>query len=664
MKQKGFWLGVLLFSFLFVPAAFSGGRDHGEMYFGHVSYIETDKEGTAPLVFRDGLANPETAVLNLPLGAGDIIQTFDGPRCEVQFDNGTIVRLDSNTKLKIETLLANSLSTAKTVSNLLLAQGQVYVMYKKYNSLEIFQVITPHAAVKLNHNSVALIQLPLESRSAVQVERGRADLLYGPDQFNVHRKKVNTKERMMIWGDSASTVEPAEYIADSDFKAWNESVNENFKTFHEENLLPKPVQNLPKAVFYFAQRYGNAYGEWLWHDLYGYVWRPYFNDYYPWGSWTPYFYGNWASYRGQLFWIPDEPWGWVPYHLGIWMWDKTKGWVWLPGSIFASSWAVWDFYFGYYSWRPWSLLDWMYASNYFTYGRNWGNSWFPGRTDLMPSFNILTTIRKDQLKRKANPALPLPKEMKKAFNTMVNALKRGDENALESLLEVSRRSVFLKKNDLGLEKWQSRVVGRDQVLKNMGGQPLPEKPEPPSSSVAVSADALRTIHRRQLISEIQMHLNPAAKDLSSHAPALARDFDFNRELRQVPHAPRVERGGEQAGRPRAMDSSSRPSLRFRDWNPDIRTGINLGVDIRYDTRRNEIVAPELGLRSGDAGPRMRLGEGTFSGTTSMGSGGGAVGSGQATSGQAASGQAAPAQRSTGAPTHKESSSGGGEAKKN
>ena len=46
-------------------------------------------------------------------------------------------------KLKIETLLAGSLSTAKKVSNLLLAQGQVYVMHKKYDSLEIFQVITP-----------------------------------------------------------------------------------------------------------------------------------------------------------------------------------------------------------------------------------------------------------------------------------------------------------------------------------------------------------------------------------------------------------------------------------------------------------------------------------------------------------------------------------------
>ncbi len=661
MKQKGLWLGFLAMLTLFVPAAVSGGQDPGEMYFGHISYLEPDSGGKGPLVFRDGRTIPETAVLNLPLGPGDIIQTFDGPRCEVQFDNGTIVRLDTNTKLKIETLLAGSLSTAKKVSNLLLAQGQVYVMHKKYDSLEIFQVITPHAAVKLNHNSVALIQMPKEWQTAVQVERGKAYLLYGHDKFHIQEKKVNVQERLVASGDPDNTVEPAEYIARSDFKAWNDAVNENFKALHEENLLPKPVQNLPPAVFYFAQSYGSLYGEWIWHDLYGYVWRPYFNDSYPWGTWAPYIYGNWESYRGQLFWIPGEPWGWVPYHLGIWMWDKNKGWVWMPGSMFAPAWAVWDFYSGYYAWRPWFLWDWMYLDSYLTPGLYWGFAGYPdyyvepgtGSDPGVPPSKTLYTIRKDQLKRKDNPSLPLPKEMKKALKATVNALKRGDENALASLREVSRQSVYMRGSDLAAGRWQGKIFDLDRPLKNIGGQPPLERSEAIRSSVAVSTAALRAIHRRQFISEMETRLNPAKSDLINRAPSLARDFRFNPERMEAADVRRIERGEEQYGHPRSTDSVGRPSLRFRDWNPDIRTGIHLGVDIRYDSRRNEVVAPELGLRSGDVGPRMRLGEGQFRSPSSTGSEGVS----------AEPGQSAPAQSSAGAPTRKDPSSSGGEVKK-
>jgi len=655
MKQKGFWLGFLALLTLSMPAAISGGQDPGEMYFGHISYLEPDSGGKAPLVFREGRSIPEPAVLNLPLGPGDMIQTLDGPRCEIQFDNGTIVRLDTNTKLKIETVLARSLSTAKRVSNLLLAQGQVYVMHKKYDSLEIFQVLTPHAAVKLSHNAVALIQLPKEWQTAVQVERGKADLLYGPDQSQVQRKKVEAQRRIVVSGDPYNVVESAEYVANSDFQAWNESINENFNAFHEENLLPKPVQNLPRAVFYFAQRFGNMYGEWLWHDLYGYVWRPYFNDYYPWGTWAPYIYGNWESYRGQLFWIPGEPWGWVPYHLGLWMWDKNKGWVWMPGSMFAPAWAVWDFYSGYYSWRPWFLWDWMYLDSYSTYGAFWGDYWATGYygPEVRPTSNVVTTIRKDQLKRKNNPALPLPKEMKKALNAAMNALKKGDENALASLREVSRHSVFLRKEELASGGWQEKAVGLDQLLKAHKGEGLPERTERLRSSLSVSAEVLRTIDRRQLIGEIQLRLSPAKSDLINQAPALARDFQFNPGRMERADALRIDRGGDGAVHPRQASPSGQPSLRFRDWNPDIRTGIHLGVDIRYDSRRNEVVAPQLGLHSSDVGPRMRLGEGAFSGATSMGDG----------TGSAGTGQAAPTQSSAGAPTRQDRSSSGGEVKK-
>jgi len=107
------------------------------------------------------------------------------------------------------------------------------------------------------------------------------------------------------------------------------------------------------------------YGEWLWHDLYGYVWRPYLNDQrFPWGTWQPYI-------KRQLdkLWRRDvlglqRAWGWIPTisdsGCGI-----RKGLVLLPGSMFAPAWVAWEFYSGMYCWRPYSLYDWMYGVDSF-----------------------------------------------------------------------------------------------------------------------------------------------------------------------------------------------------------------------------------------------------------------------------------------------------------
>ncbi len=55
--------------------------------FGHISY----KEGQVKVI---NASNEVTGgVVNLPLAAGDKIVTGPSDRCEIQYDNGTILRL-------------------------------------------------------------------------------------------------------------------------------------------------------------------------------------------------------------------------------------------------------------------------------------------------------------------------------------------------------------------------------------------------------------------------------------------------------------------------------------------------------------------------------------------------------------------------------------------
>lgn len=70
-------------------------------------------------------------------------------------------------------------------------------------------------------------------------------------------------------------------------------MSEDFVELHEgKSFLPDPILRMPRAVFYFAQKYSNLYGEWVWNSLYGWVWRPWslhdwvFGNYYYWNSWA------------------------------------------------------------------------------------------------------------------------------------------------------------------------------------------------------------------------------------------------------------------------------------------------------------------------------------------------------------------------------------------
>jgi hypothetical protein len=682
MRKKGLALGILFVSAL-TASALAGQYKvvgvAGEFYFGHISYVELKEGGREPLVLREGNGAPEPAVLNLPLGPGDAIQTSDTSRCEIQFDNGTIVRLDANTKLKIEAILAKSLSSARKISNLLLAEGQVYVMYRRYDALETFQVITPRAAVKLNNNAVAFIELS-DGQAAVEVDRGRAEVLYGQNEDDFDQKKVSAGERVVV--DAQDALRPAEPPSASEFRTWNEKINADFSELHEGNILPKPYQNLPKAVFEFAQKFGNIHGEWIWHDLYGYVWRPYLNDLrYPWGNWQanwqPYFYGNWTDYKGQLYWVPGEPWGWVPYHLGLWMWDKKAGWVWLPGSMFAPAWVDWEFYFGDYFWRPFSLFDFYdlwpnyYASLGFLYGS--GISGSPGYDGpLAPAPPVRNVVTKDQLKKKTDPSLPAAKELKGSLRAVGQALKRGDERVLASFRETIRRSVIVRKEDFGKPGWQAKVIPFDRLNEKSqaagGGRGLPVENLP---SETVARIAFRELAAARVLNEVRAARGSNAR--SSAPPVSHLDFVFPGDGRIARPEASIQRPGVSPGQvsarvpgPGRIFAPEIPAvrgpqpagLRFRDWNPDVRAAARLGVDISYSSRTNEVFCPQLGLRSHNVGPGMRLSSPGFGGTSSGGAGGGGLSSGSGASSGAGLGSSSSSSGPRGS-----SKEGGGGGKK-
>jgi len=579
-------------------------------YYGHISYIEATPEGKDPFVLREGRIDPEQAVLNLPVGPGDRIRTSADRRCEIQFDTGTVVRLDFSTELRVETILARSLSSLQEMSNLSLERGRIYVMYRAYDGREIFQLLTPSAAIKMKHNAVAIIAAAADGSTETQMKFGKARALFGANAQLLEDREVKKGERLIVRKDSQFELAPS--IEGTPFELWNKDVNAHFEALHEGlTVLPKPIQRLPAAVFYFAQTYGSLYGEWLWDDFYGYVWRPFLdNGMYPWG-WRPYYYGQWSSTGGQMFWVPQEPWGWIPYHLGIWQWDKKHGWIWLPGSLFAPAWATWDFFFGYACWRPWGLYDWMNGPySYYGFGFNyldgvWGYNWpykggGPGKAWQRQS----NAIEKDQIKRPVAAAFPVPSELKGVLKNVTGAYERGDARIRDSASAVPGHLVFVAKGDLRARAVNEKAVAWDQVAKS--AVPLGDE----SGVLGRAADP-----RREAAGIFRGGEMPAANPRERENPAartiVGKDFIAVPLASERPAAPVRRAGGSRpqtesrgpaaAARtengPAKRDSG--PAVRFRDWNPDVRIAREMGVHIEYSSQKNEIRCPELSISSRD-----------------------------------------------------------------
>jgi hypothetical protein len=92
----------------------------------------------------------------------------------------------------------------------------------------------------------------------------------------------------------------------------------------------------------------NSYGEWIYVNPYGNVWRPYAVS-----DWAPFDNGHWSWINKNWTWVSYEPFGWIVYHYGYWYYDPFYGWVWIPsdGPWLPAN-VTWFNYDDYVCWAP------------------------------------------------------------------------------------------------------------------------------------------------------------------------------------------------------------------------------------------------------------------------------------------------------------------------
>lgn len=596
---------LLAAAVLFIGSGVAFAEESGSIY-GHISYLEGK-----PTVIRVDQTQ-EIGMVNLPLAPGDEIVTDADSKCEFQFDNGTVMRVGSDSHLKIKTVLAQSLTTRWKITTLELLKGKLYSINQSYNK-ERFQVITPNAAVNLKSNSKTTIELR-DGETHLFVDKGKFDLMYGGNTENLKTERIKklkagyvvTKDHKLVQGSKR----------DIDFYGWNQKINKNFKELHFGiSKVPKKIYKYPKMLVQWAERWSSLFGDWVYDDLLGYVWKP-ADEQFAYSA-RPFFHAKFVEMNGQMFLVPSQPWGWAPAHMGTWVW-MDWGWTWVPGSSFSPGLMnVWQYNAEFsYPFFASSLYWWMRYTYgdmdlYYIYrdrGRDaWANSYRE---------RFKKPISKPMLEN-------VPKDVRKLISKLDKAPVATLKQRLGKYTPEMETPVLAKKTKFSKPVGQIKPVAK--LERTMTSKSIKN---------TTPADRMKMAILRN---NLQKKQEEKEKFTDTH--------------RSGP------RGGIKVKAVESNPGSSKVKL-YRSFNPDTEWALRRGLTIVDSPRTNEVTCPELMLSSKTITPARR---GLLRNTTGAGyrGGKGSVSSGGYSSG--ASSSSVSSSRATS--TARSGSSGAGSAGK-
>ncbi len=285
------------------------------------------------------------ASINMALQPEDRLYTGDNGRAEIQFDDGSVLRLAEKTDVEI-LVLREDLIQARVLTGLCTLTVQ---------SSLAFEIDTPAAAFDTLKKGIYRFDVTDSGDTDGIVRKGRMDAAN-----STFSRRIDSGELIHVTPGDDSTNLMSRYESRDTWDDWTDRRDAELIANESRRYLPDNV--------YYGARELDQYGRWVVVDSYGPAWVPYYVD----TAWSPYWDGRWCyrPYWGWT-WVSYEPWGWLPYHYGRWYHHAGFGWCWLPGPSFGFH--FWSpglvrFYEGpsWVSWCPLGPGD-YYNVNHYTY---------------------------------------------------------------------------------------------------------------------------------------------------------------------------------------------------------------------------------------------------------------------------------------------------------
>jgi hypothetical protein len=277
-------------------------------------------------VQRASETGAEEALPNLPFLPGDRVWTDQGGRAEFQFADGTVLRVDSRSKLDYVAREREDLVVLRLWSGGLYVHGRNPGM----------SVETPGGVVEIGRGGVY----------RVDVDSGEARLSVYEGEARLESARVRSGERAYARrGEAVEGPERFDRAAGDQFARWDED-----RSGRDERAGARP-EYLPEEITPYAGEL-ESNGTWYYESEVGHVWRPHVGL-----GWQPYSDGRWIWTAYGWTWVPYEGWGWAPFHYGRWGHSPRLGWYWIPSGGWGPAWVSWAVGPSYVGWCPLGYRD-------------------------------------------------------------------------------------------------------------------------------------------------------------------------------------------------------------------------------------------------------------------------------------------------------------------
>ncbi|HXW93569.1 MAG TPA: FecR family protein [Terriglobales bacterium] len=254
----------------------------------------------------------EKAFLNFPITQGAKIRTWENGRAEVEFEDGSTLRLTPQTSIAIPQLSLRD--SGGKLSEVRLEAGTIYVNFFAAADDE-FDLTFAREKLALKRASHMRITLG-DAEAVVAVFKGEVEVVTPTGPVEVAKGHAASFDLASDQHSFANNVDADAY------DSWDKQQSQ-----YQQQYSNNSYSN------YSPYAYGtsdlNYYGSFFSLPGYGMLWQPYFVG----AGWDPWMNGAWTLFPGSGYgWVSSYPWGWTPYHYGTWTFIPLYGWVWQPGG--------------------------------------------------------------------------------------------------------------------------------------------------------------------------------------------------------------------------------------------------------------------------------------------------------------------------------------------
>lgn len=244
------------------------------------------------------------ASVNVPFQQGTEIWLTQGSRAEVQFDDGSTMKLTDSALASFVTMYSDESGEFTEIR----LQGGTAGLHLR-SPLSKYQLDTDMGSAKCS--GPAIFRVDDRNGFRVSSREGVIHVESADDQVDVEPLSA------------ASLYDP-----NGEFTVRGIPGPDNFDSFcsGRDGYMFRHSAYLPPNIAMCAGDLDH-YGEWVMIPGYGRCWHPYGVD----EEWRPYHDGNfvWVGNLGYT-WCGNEPWGYAPYHYGTWF-VYNNAWWWAPG---------------------------------------------------------------------------------------------------------------------------------------------------------------------------------------------------------------------------------------------------------------------------------------------------------------------------------------------